>query len=135
MPLSLNRIGQIALPVKDVDTAEAFYRDVLRLRWLYRFGDLTFFDCSGVWLLLEKAREPEEVTHGSSIYFSCADIAFAVLELERRGVTFTSKPNLVAPMEDHDLWMAFFRDPDGHTLALYAGSPERLRPSIGLRGY
>jgi len=74
MSLSLNRIGQIALPVKDVDTAEAFYRDVLRLRWLYRFGDLTFFDCSGVRLLLEKAREPGEVAQGSPIYFSCADI-------------------------------------------------------------
>ena len=52
MPLTLNRIGQIALAVRDVDKAEAFYRDVLRLRWLYRFGDLTFFDCSGVRLLL-----------------------------------------------------------------------------------
>ena len=48
MPLTLNRIGQIALAVRDVDKAEIFYRDVLRLRWLYRFGDLTFFDCSGV---------------------------------------------------------------------------------------
>ena len=55
MAFGLNRIGQIALPVRDVDRAEAFYRDVLRLRWLYRFGDLTFFDCGGVRLLLEKA--------------------------------------------------------------------------------
>jgi methylmalonyl-CoA/ethylmalonyl-CoA epimerase len=23
-------------------------------------------------------------------------------------------------MPDHDLWMCFFRDPDGHTLALMA---------------
>jgi catechol 2,3-dioxygenase-like lactoylglutathione lyase family enzyme len=28
MPFALNRIGQIALPVKDVDKSEAFYRDV-----------------------------------------------------------------------------------------------------------
>ena len=68
MPLTLNRIGQIALAVSDVDRAEAFYREVLRLRWLYRFGDLTFFDCSGVRLLLEKAKEPGDVTHGSPIY-------------------------------------------------------------------
>ena len=34
---ALNRIGQIALAVADVDRAEAFYRDVLGLRHLYRY--------------------------------------------------------------------------------------------------
>ena len=62
MPFALNRIGQIALGVRDVDVAEAFYRDVLGLRKLYRFGDLTFFDCAGVRLLLEKAHG--DVEHG-----------------------------------------------------------------------
>ena len=130
MPLTLNRIGQIALAVRDVDKAEAFYRDVLRLRWLYRFGDLTFFDCCGVRLLLDKASEPDNATHGSPIYFSCADIALAVRELEQRGVTFTTRPHLIAPMEDHDLWMAFFRDPDGHTLALMHEAPKGYTPAL-----
>jgi len=129
MPLTLNRIGQIALAVNDVDRAEAFYRDVLRLRWLYRFGELTFFDCCGVRLLLEKASEPGEAARASPIYFSCADIALAVRELEQRGITFTSKPHLIAAMEDHDLWMAFFSDPDGHTLALMQEAPKGYAPS------
>ena len=129
MPLTLNRIGQIALAVSDVDRAEAFYRDVLGLRWLYRFGDLTFFDCSGVRLLLEMARESGKAAHGSPIYFSCADIALAVRELEQRGVTFTSKPHLIAPMEDHDLWMAFFYDPDANTLALMHEAPKGYVPA------
>ena len=129
MPLALNRIGQIALAVSDVDRAEAFYRDVLRLRWLYRFGDLTFFDCCGVRLLLEKARDADEVAHSSPIYFACADIALTVRELQQRGVSFTSKPHLIAPMEDHDLWMAFFADPDGHILALMQEAPKGYVPS------
>ncbi len=53
MAFSLSRIGQISLAVQDVDRAEAFYRDILLLRELFRFGDLAFFDCSGVRLLLE----------------------------------------------------------------------------------
>jgi methylmalonyl-CoA/ethylmalonyl-CoA epimerase len=53
MSFSLNRIGQIALVVRDVDASEAFYRDKLGLRPLYRFGDLTFFDCCGVRLMIE----------------------------------------------------------------------------------
>ena len=47
MLLNLTHIGQIGLPVADVDRSEAFYRDVLGLPKQFRFGDLTFFDCAG----------------------------------------------------------------------------------------
>ena len=53
MLLNLSHIGQIALPVLDTDRAEAFYENVIGLRKLYRFGDLSFFDCAGVRLLLD----------------------------------------------------------------------------------
>jgi methylmalonyl-CoA/ethylmalonyl-CoA epimerase len=129
MLLNLDHIGQIALAVGDVDRAEAFYRDVLGLRKLYRFGDLTFFDCAGVRLMLEKAEAPENISKSSVIYFRCADIALAVRELEKRGVVFRSKPHLIAKMDDHDLWMAFFADPDGHTLALMQEAPKGYAPA------
>ena len=54
MLLNLSQIGQIALPVSDVDRSEEFYATVVGLRKLYRYGNLTFFDCAGVRLLLEK---------------------------------------------------------------------------------
>lgn len=126
MQLNLSQIGQIALPVTDVDRSEAFYEKVVGLRKLFRFGDLSFFDCAGVRLLLDKAAE----VSGSSgcIYFRCADIALAVAELEKRGVIFSSAPHLIAKMDDHDLWMAFFNDPDGHTLALMQEAPKGYTP-------
>ena len=127
MPFSLNRIGQIAIAVQDVDKAEKFYHDILRLRKLYRFRDLTFFDCCGVRLLIEKAADPESIRRASPIYFSCPDIALGVRELEQRGVTFTRQPYLIAPMEDHDLWMAFFKDTDDHILALMHEAPKGYR--------
>lgn len=126
MAFALNQLGQIALPVTDVDRAEAFYEKTLGLRRLYRFGDLTFFDCAGVRLLLEKARDVEGAR--GCLYFRCADIALAVAELTTRGVVFSSKPHLIARMEDHDLWMAFFGDPDGHTLALMQEAPKGYAP-------
>jgi methylmalonyl-CoA/ethylmalonyl-CoA epimerase len=128
MLLNLDHIGQIALPVADVDRAEAFYREVLGLRWLYRFGDLTFFDCAGVRLLLEKTLDVGDVARSSVIYFRCADIAVAVGELKGRGVVFDGVPHLIARMDDHDLWMCFFRDPDGHTLALMQEAPQGFVP-------
>jgi methylmalonyl-CoA/ethylmalonyl-CoA epimerase len=124
MFLNLDHIGQIALAVGDVDRAEAFYAEKLKLRKLYRFGDLTFFDCAGVRLMLEKAHSSDDIAHASVIYFRCADIALAVRELEQRGVAFTHKPHCIAKMDDHDLWMAFFTDPDGHTLALMHEAPK-----------
>jgi methylmalonyl-CoA/ethylmalonyl-CoA epimerase len=129
MAFGLNRIGQIALGVHDVDKAEAFYRDTLGLRALYRFGDLTFFDCCGVRLLLEKTRDPESARYSSVIYFDCHDIALAIRELELRGVSFSGPPHLIAQMDDHDLWMAFFEDPDGHVLALMQEAPKGYKPS------
>jgi methylmalonyl-CoA/ethylmalonyl-CoA epimerase len=38
--------------------------------------------------------------------------------LPARGVAFEAEPRLVAKMPDHELWMAFFSDPDGNLLAL-----------------
>jgi methylmalonyl-CoA/ethylmalonyl-CoA epimerase len=49
--------------------------------------------------------------------------------LTRRGVTFASKPHLIAKMDDHDLWMVFFTDPDGHTLALMQEAPKGYVPA------
>jgi methylmalonyl-CoA/ethylmalonyl-CoA epimerase len=125
---ALNRIGQIALGVRDVDRAEAFYRDVLGLRHLYRYCDLTFFDCAGLRLLLEKAHDSATAHHGAPIYFICHDIALAVHELERRGI-FDGPPHLIAPMDDHDLWIAFFTGPDGHILVLMHEAPKGYAPS------
>ena len=128
---ALSRLGQIAFAVADVDRAEAFYRKVLGLRHLYRYGNLTFFDCAGVRLLLEGAQDPSKVGPGSPLYFICHDISLAVAELTARGVKFDGpegKPHLIARMPDHDLWMAFFEDPDGHTLALMQEAPKGYVP-------
>ncbi|HUC60882.1 MAG TPA: VOC family protein [Alphaproteobacteria bacterium] len=129
MRLNLDHIGQISLPVTDTDRSEAFYGTVLGLRKLYRFGDLAFFDCAGVRLMLEKVRDPGDLVPRGCIYFRCADIALAVAELEKRGLAFTSRPHRIAKMDDHDLWMAFFEDPDGHTLALMQEAPKGYAPS------
>ncbi|MET0630492.1 MAG: VOC family protein [Xanthobacteraceae bacterium] len=129
MLLNISQIGQIALPVRDVDRSEAFYEKLLGLRKLFRFGDLSFFDCAGVRLLLDKVQDAESLTPQGCIYFRCADIALAVGELKQRGVAFTSDPHLIAKMDDHDLWMAFFTDPDGHTLALMQEAPKGYAPA------
>ena len=115
--MPLGKLGQFALGVTDADRAEAFYETTLGLTKLYRFGDLVFFDCEGVRLMLEGTTE---VTRSNDVchYFHVCAIDAEVAALEARGVAFTQQPHLIADMPDHELWMAFFADPDGHTLAL-----------------
>jgi methylmalonyl-CoA/ethylmalonyl-CoA epimerase len=128
MAVVVHQLGQIALAVDDVDRAENFYADALGLRKLYRFGSLVFFDCAGVRLLIEKTNETPFSPKSSVLYFRTPDITVSMKELGARGVAFLGKPELVAPMEDHDLWMAFFKDPSGNVLALMHEAPKGYRP-------
>jgi methylmalonyl-CoA/ethylmalonyl-CoA epimerase len=116
--ISLAQIGQIAIPVRDLERATAFYRDVLGVRFLFDVPGLSFFDCDGLRLMLSLP-EAAEFDHPSSIiYFRVADLAAAYRRLLARGVHFIDEPHLIATMPDHELWMAFFHDSEANTLAL-----------------
>jgi len=115
----LSQIGQIAISVKDVDTAVAFYRDVLGLKLLFQAPPgLAFFDCGGVRLMLARPEKPEFDHPASTLYFKVADIQQATATLKSRGVRFEEDPHLIAKMPDHELWMAFFRDAEKNLLGL-----------------
>ena len=115
----LKEIGQIAVPVSDIDRAIAFYRDILGMRFLFQAPPgLGFFDCNGVRLLLDVPAKKQEKNYSSVIYYKVSDLQAAYETLSARGVVFEQKPEFVAKMPDHELWMAFFRDPDSNLLAL-----------------
>ena len=114
----LGKIGQIAVPVTDIDRAVAFYRDVLGMKFLFQAPPgLGFFDCGGVRLMLD-APARDQAGQGGVIYYQVPDLQAAFETLTDRGVVFEAKPHLIARMPDHELWMAFFRDPDRNLLAL-----------------
>lgn len=115
----LSTIGQIAMPVKDLARAVEFYRDRLGLELLFQAPPgLAFFKCGSVRLLVEVPAEQEFQHPGSPIYFTVGDIDTAYADLRARGVAFRGDPHLIARMPDHELWMAFFDDGEGNTLAL-----------------
>jgi methylmalonyl-CoA/ethylmalonyl-CoA epimerase len=114
----LGPIGQIALHVSDAGRAERFYRDTLGLPLLFRFGNLVFFDCHGVRLMLEGGHEPTGKREQFCVYFRVSGIEATVAGLRSREVYLEREPHLVAKMPDHELWVAFMHDPDGNLLAL-----------------
>jgi methylmalonyl-CoA/ethylmalonyl-CoA epimerase len=118
--LEIASIGQIAITVGNLERAVAFYRDTLGLPPLFEVPGMAFFDCAGIRLVLaaEEAQGGPGERSGSVLYFRVPDLLAAARTLESRGASFDRLPHLVARMPDHDLWMAFFRDPDGNLLAL-----------------
>ena len=119
----LSQIEQIALPVKDLERAQAFYQSKLGMKFLFRAGDLLFFDCDGIRLLLSLPEAEEPVNYASIIYFKVHDIHQAHQTLIRQGVAFVDAPHLIANMGDYDNWMAFFRDSEQNTLAITSDIP------------
>jgi predicted enzyme related to lactoylglutathione lyase len=113
----LGLIGQISMRAVDIDRATAFYADTLGIRLLFRAGTLSFFDCGGVRLMLSQP-EPDFDHPGSVLYFKVDDIDGVHATLLGRGVVIVKEPHLIARMPDHELWMSFFRDSEGNTLAI-----------------
>ncbi len=116
--LSHSQIGQIAIIVHDVPKAVTFYRDSLGLKLLFEMPRMAFFDCGGVRLMLGIPETPEFDHPSSILYFKVPDLRETHQTLTARGVEFVAPLHLIAKMPDHELWMAFFRDLDGNTLAL-----------------
>ena len=121
MSSRLGPLRQVARQVLDLDRAVAFYRDVLGLPLLARFGSLAFFDLDGVRLLLEEG----EGAGTSPLYLVVEDIHAARRDLEERGVAFEDEPHVIFTDTDgtfgaagEEEWMTFLRDSEGNLLAL-----------------
>lgn len=116
--MKLDKIGQVAIPVKDLEQAVHFYQEVLGLPLLFNTGSLAFFDCGGVRLLLSLPEKEEFARSSSILYFGVADIGEAYEEFTRQGVSFVDEPHAIAKVGQTETWMAFFMDGQGNTHAL-----------------
>ena len=119
MAMKLGPIGQIHMSVTDISLAIPFYRDVLRLPLLFESQErkMAFFDCGGIRLHVEEAEPGPDVSH-PLLYFRVDDIDKAFRGFKRRGTPFEGPPRMAHEGESEQLWLAFFRDPDGTLLAL-----------------
>ena len=91
----LDQIGQIAVPVSDVERAIAFYRDTLGMRFLFQAPPgLGFFDCAGVRLMLDEPAKAQAAHQSSVIYYKVSDLraAFETLSCPRRTLRRQAPP-------------------------------------------
>ena len=119
----IRRVGQIAVVVRDVERATAFYRDTLGLRLLFEAPPgLAFFDCGGVRLFLA-ASEPGSTAETGIIYYDVDSVDAAFEALKAKGVEVIHEPQTVYTTDTVEGRMAFLRDSEGNTFALMAERP------------
>jgi predicted enzyme related to lactoylglutathione lyase len=112
-------IGQIAVTVADVAKALEFYRDILGLKFLFSPAPtLAFLQAGDVRIMLSTAQGAGAVGANSILYFHVPEIEATHARLVAAGATNERPPQLAAKMPDHDLWLAFLRDPDGNLVGL-----------------
>ena len=116
---ALSEIRQIAITVGDVGTALPFYRDVLGLKFLFSPApNLAFLEAGSVRLMLSTPQGAGAVGHNSILYFKVSDIGATHAAIVERGAKNERAAQLTARLPDHELWVAFVRDPDGNLVGL-----------------
>jgi methylmalonyl-CoA/ethylmalonyl-CoA epimerase len=117
-------VGQLLLPVSDLERGTAFYRDTLGVRFLFSAPpQMSFFQAGSVRLLVGVPEGGQVAHRGSMIYFKVGDIHAVHDTLSARGVKFFGAPHLVHKAATSELWLTEFRDPDGNQLALMSEVP------------
>ena len=112
------KIAQIAIAVRDLDRAKAFYRDTLGLKWIADAPPgLSFFQCGEVRLMLSQPEGPE--TAGNSIlYYAVEDAGAAHEALAAKGVAFEQEPHVVGRLGNTEVTLGICRDSEGNLLGL-----------------
>ena len=111
-------VAQIAIVVKDIDRAKAWYRDRLCLAHLFDAPPgLSFLQCGPTRLMLSQP-EPTGPRGNSILYFSVADIEESHRTMSDAGVEFVEEPHIVAKVLGRDIWIALCRDSEGNLVGL-----------------
>ena len=124
MDLSNATVGQLLIPVNDLDRAIPWYRDTLGLKFLFAAPpQMAFFMCGDVRLLVGVPEPGQRADRGSAVYFKVADINAVYDTLAARGAAVGDRPHLVHRAPKSELWLCEFKDPDGNHLALMSEVP------------
>ncbi|MGM1475096.1 VOC family protein [Bacillus cereus group sp. BceL301] len=107
----IQKIGQIGVPVKDLNRALDFYKEKLGLSLLFNTNSMAFFECNGLRLMLTLPEKEEFALSSSVIYFEVNNIKDTYERLLGKEVTFIDEPHVVAKMGQTETWMGVFDHP------------------------
>jgi catechol 2,3-dioxygenase-like lactoylglutathione lyase family enzyme len=118
-------VGQVLVPVQDVERAIGFYRDVLGLELvLVPPGQPMAFLMAGDVRLYLDAHPSEDERRSPLIYYRVDSPHEATEAARAAGAEIVAEPHVVHRTATSELTIAFLRDTEGNLLALMAeGDP------------
>jgi len=114
----VQKVGQIGVPVKDLNRALDFYKEKLGLTLLFNTDRLAFFKCDELRIMLTLPESEEFSKSSSVIYFQVNNIRDSYEDLLSKEVIFIDEPHVVAKVGQIETWMAFFKDTEENIHAL-----------------
>lgn len=141
MIVTIDRIFEAHLAVRDVAQSLAFYRDRLGLEMAYLSPDRVAFVWAGgrgrtMLGLWAAGAAPQQVTGHIAFAASLEDVVAAPALLERSGITPLDFDGRPTPEPVVLAWMpavaVYFRDPDGHLLEFIAMLDDEAEPESGV---
>ena len=123
MPVQPTHLAQVAIPVRDLDRARAFYGSTLGLTHLFDAPPgLSFFRCGETRLMLSQPEGPETAA-ASILYYAVPNAREAQAELAAAGAIFNEEARCIARVGDKDVWLAVTRDSEGNLLGMMSEEP------------
>ena len=124
--VSLSSIKQIAIPVRSLDKAKAFYRDTLGMRHLFDAPPaLSFFDCGGVQLMLAgpEAQGKDGDQQHPVLFYDVSDIKKTHARIKASGAKSLAEPRVIARMNGREIWVCELSDGQGNVVGLMSDVP------------
>src|SRR5215813_9291624 len=121
----ISGVLQLAIPVRDISRATAFYRDSLGLKFLMGAPNMAFFDCGGVRLYLDAILGSQQASPNQFVYFRSTDILSHASALKARNIAVHQEPHIIARLPHAEVWLMWIRDSEGNLL----GIMEERKPS------
>ena len=119
MPVSPGSVGQVAVPVGNVERATAFYREVLGLEFLFAAPpELAFFRCGEIRLMLSAGDGEGDASAVPLLYYRVEDIESAHVALDGHAVEVVREPEITHRDDVTELWIGFYRDSERNLFAL-----------------
>lgn len=107
----------------DIQKAKAFYGGTLGMKLVGDFGEAATFESAGAMLFIYQRDAPPKADH-TVANWEVTDIHEAVAALREKGVQMERYEGMdqdetgISARSDNGPWAAWFKDPDGNTLAV-----------------
>ena len=118
------RLSQIAIASEDPPRLVSFYRDVLGFRYAFETAGMHFLEIGGAMVMIGPKYPQMTIGGDATFYFEPTAWGAAETALSKANVIWLNEGAIVLQRaEGRELCLRAFKDPEGHTLAMFGWRP------------